>query len=180
MSEFRFSKEHGSFYYRVNGHIVYMADTLAFLYSKTDHGSCLLKHGPADAINAHYQALRTRYLDAGLQDLLEDFVVVEARDWPVDEIQKFLDISGYIGVYLDRLSADDQGEPPAPRRCPDCGDHPDDCHHAEEWVEQLLAPEVLSPTNPAQPRMQALNDETIVPKGGIAPGSVLIVGRNRR
>ena len=65
-------------------------------------GGVLHKHGKPEAVRQWYEQTRRKFIDAGHADMVEDLVVIEAA-FPVEELNKMLHISGYVGVYCKRL-----------------------------------------------------------------------------
>lgn len=98
-----FKKEFGSYYFMCRDEIVYMADEVAVL---VDHDpnvemSTLLKHGPVDSVRDYYAKMRKRYHDSGMGDFLKHMVVIESGEWDPEDLNKFIHIAGYVGIYLN-------------------------------------------------------------------------------
>lgn len=62
------------------------------------------KHGDPVLVNAWHQKVSNEYRQAGLAEIADDLVVITGR-FPVDEINKCLDISGYVLRMYRRMLA---------------------------------------------------------------------------
>lgn len=67
-----------------------------------DKDGVLLKYGEADKVEAYYKEVRELYNTNGFTDMANDLVFVSSDKWPVEEIDKFINITGYIGLWYKR------------------------------------------------------------------------------
>ena len=59
----------------------------------------LLKHGDAYLVEKRYQEMDVAYREAGFGNMANNLVFVSAPDWDIDELNKFLHCTGYVGVW---------------------------------------------------------------------------------
>lgn len=76
------------------------ADTVALGFDKKD--GTLFKHGKPETVSQWTVTAAGKLREAGLQDWADDLVMVEGR-FPLEEINKCLDISGYCKVFFAKL-----------------------------------------------------------------------------
>lgn len=102
----KFVKQFGSWYLMDGDQILYMADDLAFAFSfDQESGSVLHKHGPRERVEKWASDTRWFYIASGTefgQQMADEIVVVSSSDWDVELVQKFIDISGYIGRWYKK------------------------------------------------------------------------------
>lgn len=69
----------------------------------------LHKHGSPKAVN-QWAALQRKLLSAaGLQDMAKAIIVVSG-EIPVEELNKIISISGYVGIWYKRMQEEQHGE----------------------------------------------------------------------
>ena len=73
---------------------------IAFTFSPDEPGmeGILHKHGSPDKVNAWAEKIRKKFINAGHLDMADEIVVVTGKI-PVEELNKMIDISGYVGTY---------------------------------------------------------------------------------
>lgn len=67
---------------------------IAVVFDK--QGWILLKHGPINLIESWLNETKKKYQKAGLQDISADLTLISSIDWDVVELNKILDITGYL------------------------------------------------------------------------------------
>lgn len=80
-------------------HVLSGFASLGFCFDKD---GVLLKYGEADKIEAYYKEVRELYKLNGLEDMANDLIFVSSDKWPVEEIDKFINNTGYIGLWYKR------------------------------------------------------------------------------
>ncbi len=73
---------------------------VAFTYCPDDRSieGTLHKHGSPEMANAWAEKTRKKLVDAGHLDMANEIVVVSGKI-PLEELNKMIDISGYVGIY---------------------------------------------------------------------------------
>lgn len=102
-----FKREAGSYYFMEpadfgEDRIGYMGDAVGFVIDTSCGDGILIKHGstePVDLIRKWFADAQKKYRDAGLADMAERLVLVESNYWPVPLMNRFIDTSGYIGLW---------------------------------------------------------------------------------
>lgn len=85
--------------------IIYMADTLAFAFTWEREGailSTLQKHGPLDRVEEYARKFKEKLKASDNElahEIADSLVIISSTEWDIEEIQKFIDISGYIGIW---------------------------------------------------------------------------------
>ena len=88
--------------------IIYMTDILAFAFTWEREGaiiSTLQKHGPLYSVEEYARKFREKLKasdDELAHEIADSLVVISSPEWDLEEIQKFIDISGYIGIWYNR------------------------------------------------------------------------------
>ena len=60
------------------------------------------KHGPPELVNRWARIARSKYIEDGLNDIAKELVVIEGK-FPVEEINKIIEISGYIKKFCKQF-----------------------------------------------------------------------------
>ena len=85
---------------------LYMADTLAFAFMNGDI-QVLQKHGPLERVEQWAKKERQKLAEAGEigQEMANNIIVISSKEWDLETIHKFIDITGYIGVWYNKQLA---------------------------------------------------------------------------
>src|SRR5258708_7602257 len=59
----------------------------------------MFKHGQPESVNEWHQKAIQKYLDGGLDRISSGLVVVTSDRWDIEELNNFLDISGYFNAW---------------------------------------------------------------------------------
>lgn len=86
-------------------------DEIALAFDR-DSGT-LHKHGPVDLVSAWHANAQQRYRAAGLDDLAEPLVMVAGR-FPLEDLNRCISASGYVGRFYQRLLAGEIQQEPWP------------------------------------------------------------------
>lgn len=112
MAEYLYRLEHGS-YYLTHARLPWptsirsMSDQVAIAYARGDHGFVVMKHGAPAVVRGWMEYAIRGYRLAGLDEMAEALEMVELpRGFDVDEINKCLTTSGYIGVLVKKIEAE--------------------------------------------------------------------------
>lgn len=112
MAEYLYRLEHGS-YYLTHAKLPWptsirsMSDQVALAYARGDDGFVLMKHGSPEVVRGWLEHAIGQYKRAGLDEMAEALEMVELpRGFDVDEINKCLTTSGYIGTLVKRIEAE--------------------------------------------------------------------------
>lgn len=79
-------------------------DQVAIAFSRDD--GVLHKHGSITVVSAWAAKARQRLNAAGLNEMSEGIIVLSGR-YPLEELNRCLDTSGYVGRFYERLLAPD-------------------------------------------------------------------------
>lgn len=97
---FTLTKEYGSWYCRDGNNIIYMTDELAFAFSVDDEGCATMhKHGSEEKVNEWARNARKQYRECGFEELAGEIKVIASSEWDEETVNRFLNNSGYIGIY---------------------------------------------------------------------------------
>lgn len=80
---------------------------VAFTYCLDDQGmeGILHKQGNPEKVNDWAEKTRKKLADAGHLDMANEIVVVSGRI-PLEDLNKMIEISGYIGIWYKRMQAE--------------------------------------------------------------------------
>lgn len=101
-----YSYEDGKYilFYRDNGDVLATMDEVAISFSKDEDPSMwtLHKHGTPKAVQEWHDNTVMRFRKAGHYDIVNDMVMISGK-FPVDELNKCIEISGYIKRMVEKL-----------------------------------------------------------------------------
>lgn len=101
MSLPRYEKKWGSYYLKDNGVILHMSDEVAIGFSWLEDGSTILhKHGRREFVESWLLETKTKYDHTGLFGESAGLCMICPEDWDVEELNKILDTTGYLSVFL--------------------------------------------------------------------------------
>lgn len=109
VSELFYRLEHGSYYLGRLGsdNVVLMADRIALAYSLVDGGAVLMKHGEPGSVTKWFRDSCLRYRAVGMDQAANDLgCIVLPSGFSVDEINRCLSTSGYIGRLIEKIDRD--------------------------------------------------------------------------
>ena len=92
-----YTKEFGSFYFRVRGQIRLMTDQVAICFSVLDGQTVLHKHGRPGDVQRWWKQHHNEY-----RPLFGELVVVESDAWDVDLLNECLDNPALLGGLMER------------------------------------------------------------------------------
>ena len=100
---FSLKKEHGSWYYKKQNKVIYMADELAFAFSNDLEGSVLHKHGPFDYVEKWTKEAKEKWKGAGPlgEQMAKELTLVSSSEWDEKIVNRFIDTTGYIGKWYN-------------------------------------------------------------------------------
>lgn len=101
----RYSFENGEYilFYSDNGEVVCHMDEVALALSKDEPKMWTLhKHGSRENVQNWYDKIVKRYRAAGLHDIADEMVMIAGK-FPVDELNRCIESSGYIRVMCQKL-----------------------------------------------------------------------------
>lgn len=78
-------------------------DEVAICFSHDGDLYTLHKHGDPKWVNKWAEDTKKKYLDNGLADLAGELTVISGK-FPIEELNKMLDITGYIGTFLKKFN----------------------------------------------------------------------------
>lgn len=82
------------------GQFIFSTPEVAVAFSRA---GTLLKHGPTVAVEGWLRDARRKYRAAAMQTEADDLVVIISDKWNLDELNKCLSISGYVGRLYEQL-----------------------------------------------------------------------------
>jgi len=85
-----------------NGRTIYGCDEIAIGYSDDGHDAILHKHGSKELVEKWAIQTRNAYLKHGIEDLAMEIKVFSGII-PVDKLNRILDTTGYLGIYLKEI-----------------------------------------------------------------------------
>ena len=102
-----YSYENGEYvmFYRDNGDVLCRIEEVAIAFSKEsfDGGMWTLhKHGSKEAVQRWYDNVTKKYREAGLDDIADEMVMIVGK-FPVDELNRTIETSGYIKKMIEKL-----------------------------------------------------------------------------
>lgn len=79
-------------------------DTVAIGFSVVEHSDSysyiLHKIGDPDDVKKWLYQTQSKYYEAGLFNEIKELVMIDGDEWDVDELNKVMDISGYVPRFL--------------------------------------------------------------------------------
>lgn len=81
-----------------------LADTIAICFDKED--GTLHKHGTPEKVSAFSASTAAKLRNAGMHDWADNLVIVEGR-FPLEELNKCLDITGYCKEFFRKLQCNE-------------------------------------------------------------------------
>lgn len=84
-----------------DGHVLFTTPELAVVFGKLL--GTLHKHGPTAAVHDWFLKARSKYRKAGLQAEADDLVMIVSDDWDLEELNRCLSISDYVGQLYEKL-----------------------------------------------------------------------------
>lgn len=81
--------------------ILSMSDEVAICFSMDNGMTCLHKHGSPEKVNKWYEETRKKYIAHGLRHEADSLLIISGK-FPVEELNKMLDITGYIGSFVKK------------------------------------------------------------------------------
>jgi hypothetical protein len=103
MSKRHYEWNCGQYVYHVDGQpTTAPVDSIAIAFDK--ESGTLHKHGSPEKVRVWYVEARNKFVTAGFPDVADDLVVIEGR-FPIDEVNKCLDCTGYVGTFYKKLLA---------------------------------------------------------------------------
>jgi len=103
-TEFLYTLEHGSYYWRVNGQIVSMSDEIAIMFDKNDW--TLLKHGSPELVEKRFDKTQKAYRESGHDDIADDIVMVVGK-FPVDDLNAMIGNNHHLKVMAEKYQWED-------------------------------------------------------------------------
>ena len=76
---------------------------VAFSYDANEKTGVLHKYGELERLEVWAEGVRRTYTAAGLPDLAQEIIVLGAKTFPVEYLNRCIDISGYVGVLYTQL-----------------------------------------------------------------------------
>lgn len=71
-----------------------------------DCGVVMHKHGSPVNVEKWLGDTREKLIGAGHLDMANEFKMIKSFEFPVDELNRVLDTTGYLGIYLGRCGID--------------------------------------------------------------------------
>jgi len=103
---FRCEKDGSGYYFIAGEEILYHIKELAMVFSKDEEGMWTLhKIGEKETVQKWYDTVVAMYRVAGLADIANDMVMITGA-FPVEELNRCLDTSGYIRIMCEKLGLD--------------------------------------------------------------------------
>jgi hypothetical protein len=107
---YEYELQHGS-YYLYNAEkapnaltkqrdIVLMCDEVAIAFDK--EAGVLHKHGIPENVTKWYNTTREKLISSGFPEMADDLILIQGA-FPVEELNKCLSTTGYIGVFWKKL-----------------------------------------------------------------------------
>ena len=84
------------------GEILVEGAEVAIVVNRTDF--VIHKHGMLDKVQKWYDTTRQRYIANGLERDAAELLLISSSQWDPVELNKILEITGYIKCFLERLS----------------------------------------------------------------------------
>jgi len=85
-----------SFHFDIGG-IHYIHESVWMIASKSYHGWFIVSHGPEVKVKDKYQKTKDTFILANLQEEADDLYLFNASQFGIEEINKCLEITNYIG-----------------------------------------------------------------------------------
>lgn len=100
----KYSFEDGKYimFYSDNGDVICSMEEVSIAFSKDDGMWTLHKHGRKESVQHWYDLVTRNYRARGLSDIANEMVMVTGK-FPVEELNKCIDISGYIRTMCKKL-----------------------------------------------------------------------------
>lgn len=102
-TEFKYSLEYGSYYYKINGEIRGMYNEVAILFDAIEEGWILLKHGDPKSVSARAEKMRKAFIFAGLEEDAQQLIVLSGK-FPIDKLNRVIQCSGYGKQFYEEIT----------------------------------------------------------------------------
>lgn len=84
---------------------LFRSEIVAIAFTTAPNGMMwtMHKHGSPELVNRWARIARSKYTKHGLSDMAKEIVVIEGK-FPVEEINKVIEITGYIKKFYEKFS----------------------------------------------------------------------------
>jgi hypothetical protein len=102
MSSIYYSLKDGNFvFHHSDGRTIVIGSEVSLLFSLDGRRATLYKHGRPDDVRIAYNKLQVGLRRAGSSRLANNIQLMTVnQEFPLEELNRFLSISGYIGVFM--------------------------------------------------------------------------------
>ena len=96
-----YEENEGEYNYSSRG-VITTSSSVWMIASTLEKGRwILLSHGPEKNVKAKYDKMIKAYIEAGLDQEVEDMYLLNASDFPLEDINKCIENSGYISTLIN-------------------------------------------------------------------------------
>ena len=79
-------------------------------------GAFLRQHGPAEQVREWFKKEREKFLEKGNQEWADKIFLIESDKWDIDELNRRIQITSYVGVMLKKTEEPQPELLPVPKK----------------------------------------------------------------
>ena len=98
-----FTKDGDNYAYWVDDEKLYETPEIAIAFSVCDSGAVMHKHGKPEYVRKWVSRVTSALIAADETDLAMEYQVISSSAWPLEDLDKIVQIAGYIGRFLDKV-----------------------------------------------------------------------------